>query len=469
MKAYLSFFMGFAFSFTGCKKFVEVAPPITNLVSTSVFENASSATAALTSIYSQMTSESFSMAQSCGLLGDELENRFSSAPLLMQYYTNSMIAVNTVGPWISAYKYIYQANVILESLQKSTSINYNIQQQILSEARFIRAFWTFYLVNCYGDIPLVTTTDYSFNSKLGRTPVDQVYQQIIEDLKISRNQLSLYYVDVSDTTETIDRIRPTKWAASAMLARVYLYVKDYKNAENEATNVINNNSLYEIVGNLNDVFLRNSRESIWQLSAPEPSTYNTFDGQSFILNAPPVSGSGATNTNTISHQLLSSFENGDQRRLFWIDSIVTDTPVDTLYYPYKYKVYQSTDITENTMILRLAELYLIRAEARAQQNIDLNGAVADLNVIRKRAGLLEYGGTLDKDSLLIAILHERQVELFTEWGHRWFDLIRTDNVDKVMSVVTPLKGGDWNNDWRLFPIPQSERARDINLSQNNGY
>ena len=73
------------------------------------------------------------------------------------------------------------------------------------------------------------------------------------------------------------------------------------------------------------------------------------------------------------------------------------------------------------------------------------------------------------DSLLTVILHERQVELFTEWGHRWFDLIRTGNVDDVMSQITPEKGGIWKPQWALFPIPQSERVIDSKLSQNDGY
>jgi hypothetical protein len=73
--------------------------------------------------------------------------------------------------------------------------------------------------------------------------------------------------------------------------------------------------------------------------------------------------------------------------------------------------------------------------------------------------------------MLSAILHERQVELFTEWGHRWFDLIRTKNATSVMSVVTPLKGGVWNNDGHqlLFPIPLSDLGKDPNLKQNSGY
>jgi len=121
------------------------------------------------------------------------------------------------------------------------------------------------------------------------------------------------------------------------------------------------------------------------------------------------------------------------------------------------------------MMLRLAEQFLIHAESLVHQNKNLDQARSDINDIRTRAGLGEYTGPLIKDSLLVAILHERQVELFTEWGHRWFDLIRTGNVDSVMSVITPQKGGIWYPEWALFPIPQSERRIDFNLTQNEGY
>src|SRR5438552_17436425 len=113
------------------------------------------------------------------------------------------------------------------------------------------------------------------------------------------------------------------------------------------------------------------------------------------------------------------------------------------------------------MYLRLAEQYLIRAEARTQEN-NISSAQTDLNVIRSRAGLGPVTAS-DKASLLAAILHERQVELFTEWGHRWFDIKRTGTVDATMTVVTSQKGGTWNTNQQWYPIPQSELQNDVNL------
>jgi hypothetical protein len=104
-----------------------------------------------------------------------------------------------------------------------------------------------------------------------------------------------------------------------------------------------------------------------------------------------------------------------------------------------------------------------------RSNFSEEAGAADLNVIRTRAGLPNTVATTES-GLLSAIVHERQVEFFTEWGHRWCDLKRTGLVDSVMSIVTPLKGGaSWSSNGAIYPIPQTERNSDPNLSQNKGY
>ncbi len=102
----------------------------------------------------------------------------------------------------------------------------------------------------------------------------------------------------------------------------------------------------------------------------------------------------------------------------------------TVYFPYKYKVRTNTSgaLTEYSMVMRLAEQFLIRAEARIQQD-KLDDGRADLDSVRIRAGLLPLPVNLDKDALLLAVEQERKVELFVEWGHRWFDLKRTGRAD----------------------------------------
>ena len=119
---------------------------------------------------------------------------------------------------------------------------------------------------------------------------------------------------------------------------------------------------------------------------------------------------------------MNDFEPGDHRREHWIQGRLFDG--DSLFYPYKYKVFGNYEpITESYIILRLADLYLIRAEARARQN-NLITAAEDLNLIRTRAGLPDFSSS-DQNAMLQAIMHERRIEMFSEWGNRWYDLKRT--------------------------------------------
>jgi hypothetical protein len=293
-----------------------------------------------------------------------------------------------------------------------------------------------------------------------------VYQQIIKDLKDAQSNLSNNYQDQAGLV-TGEKIRPNKGAATALLARAYLYTGKWDSAVAQATAVINNTTNYNLNTDLNSVFLANSSEAIWQLKPSAPG-YNTYDGYNFILTSRPGTGRFRV---ALSSNLVSTFEPGDNRFTKWVKTYTASAV--TYYYPYKYKigvVNTSLPVTEYVMILRLAEQYLIRAEARAQSG-DIPGAQSDLNMIRNRAGLANTTAN-DQASLLAAIQHERQVEFFTEWGHRWFDLKRTANLNAVMGSpgnVCSGKGGTWSPDWALLPLPLLEILINQNLKQNAGY
>lgn len=466
---------------TSCKKFVQLDPPSSVLVTASTFNNDGAATSAVVALYSDMANnaESFSMAQNSGLLGDELFSLSTNAQV-QPYFQNTLVASNSsgstiyYGPWRGVYSYIFRANAIIEGLQNYRGTSSRVNEQLTGEAKLVRAFWYFYLTNCYGAVPLATTTDYTVNAHLSRTPREAVYQQITNDLLEAENLLDNRYVDGSDTAQSADRIRPNKSVAEALLARVYLYQNKYDSAELEAGKLLSNPA-YSLEPDLNNVFLSTSQEAVWQIAMPDPnsSAYQTFDGNRFILIAAP--GNGTINCSEISTWLMNSFEPGDQRKISWIDSLTING--STYYFPYKYQVYLNSmnpnNRTEYAMMIRLAELCLIRAEARLKKSSpDITGALSDLNAIRHRAGLGDYAGATDVDSLMAAILHERQVELFTEWGHRWFDLIRTNTINSVMGApgnVCQQKGGTWSDYKALYPIPQSEIDKDVNLTQNPGY
>lgn len=444
---------------SSCKKFVEIGPPKTEIINETVFTSDASATAAIRGIYTlMMGSQTFTngyMELYSGLSADEFTN-YSTNQEQLEFYMNSLGKTNSRVLqifWANAYRYINNANGVLEGLEKSTLLTTTARLQLEGEAKFIRAFCHFYLVNLFGDVPYISTTDYRINAVASRMPKEEVYQKIISDLKDAQNLLASDF-----SFSNGQRNQPNKGAATAMLARVYLYTGEWGKAEIEATTVINNSSVYTLQSNLNDVFLKNSSETIWQLM-PVIDGSNTNHGQLFILINTPNNILGRV---ALSNGMYNSFEAGDNRKVSWVNSYNSGT--DTWYFPYKYKVDYSSSLTEYAMILRLAEQYLIRAEARAQQN-NISGAQADLNVIRNRAGLVNTTAN-DKALLLLAIENERRSELFTEWGHRWLDLKRTNRADAVLG---PLKGSNWQSTDVLYPIPESERLVNPNLTQNPGY
>ncbi|UPT69969.1 MAG: RagB/SusD family nutrient uptake outer membrane protein [Flavobacterium sp. JAD_PAG50586_2] len=151
------------------------------------------------------------------------------------------------------------------------------------------------------------------------------------------------------------------------------------------------------------------------------------------------------------------------RRNHWVNALTDGT--NTWYHSFKYKQQMNTGTTEEySIVMRLPEMYLIRAEARARQGF-LTGATDDLDVIRNLAGLPNTTAVTQQE-ILDAILRERRVEFFTEGGHRFFDLKRAGQLD---TVLTPVKPG-WNAYEALFPLPQNELLLNPNmLPQNPGY
>jgi hypothetical protein len=460
-----------------CKKQIEVNAPITSLTDENIYASDKIASGVLTGIYADLSSNNSAfqdpalsnISLHAGLSGDELILFDLNNITLIPYYINDLRGTESNDFWSYIYSMVFRCNAAIDGLTLSTTLTHGVKQQLLGEAKFMRAFFYFYLINLYGDVPLALSTDYRLNAVLSRIKASQVYEQIISDLKDAQNMLSTDYVDSDVLKSSLERVRPSKGAATALLARAYLYMTDYVNAEVEASKVISNIALYDTVS-LSNVFLANSNETIWALQpvglASELAA-NTGDGLCFIL--PDAGPDDIAYPVYLSENIMNAFEPGDMRKKNWTSDVVTG---GTIYnYAYKYKVGASnTSTKEYTVLMRLAEVYLIRAEARANLN-NLTGAAEDINIVRIRAGLLAINNST-KDLMLNAILHERQVELFTEMGHRWFDLKRTGKIDNVMQGIAESKSGlGWNPEKALFPIPQLEISNNVNLRghQNPGY
>ncbi|HUN03163.1 MAG TPA: RagB/SusD family nutrient uptake outer membrane protein, partial [Niabella sp.] len=217
------------------------------------------------------------------------------------------------------------------------------------------------------------------------------------------------------------------------------------------------NNEYELENEPDRVFLSASRETIWQMQ-PVQTGFETAEG---FLYVPYVST--IIPNYIVSDQLIKAFEPTDKRKTFWLNS--NDFDGQFYFYPFKYRLgYDGTETPEEFLkVFRLAEIYLIRSEAKAQQN-NPGGALDDLNKIRLRAGLVAFNSS-NKDEILKAIEHERQTELCFEWGHRWFDLKRTGLINEILTTVKP----GWKPTSATFPIPFGELQSNPHLSQNSGY
>jgi hypothetical protein len=367
-----------------------------------------------------------------------------------QFLKNSLAPDNTVlliNFWRTGYTAIYQTNICIENLSKATVTAVPKRDQLIGEAKFIRALCYWYLVNLFGDVPLITSTNVDVNRKLPRTPLVQVYQSMVADLQDAMTVLP----------DTGPNTRPNKWAAAALLARAHSYQREWSEAEVLASSVINAGN-YRLSPDLSNVFTKASPETILQFAPVLPNN-SPAEAVSFL---PPANN--AVPPYVLSNSLVDCFEPGDRRKSDWIITVTING--QKYNYPYKYRINSTTiAATEYNVVFRLAEQYLIRAEANLQ-NGKISEAVADINTIRNRVGLPGIQTPVSTDSCFTLLIQERRKEFFTEWGHRWFDLKRTNRSDSILKTY---KGDVWQTHDQLYPIPLEEMQRNPSLIQNDGY
>lgn len=472
--AYIIVFAGTALlTITGCTDMLDVDLPTEVSTSEAVYANTTTASSVMRGVYKELqgygplnTSNGLTILTS--LLGDEFKAGSGSA------FQNQAVPL---GRWENWYKKtVYKVNSVIEGVAASKTLSPAVKDILTGEARFVRAFSYFNLVNLYGGVPLVLNTDFNTNVKIPRNTEDEVYEQIIADLLEAQRLLPEKYLKPDLVTESTERVVANKFAATALLARVYLYRKQWDNAIAESGKIIGKRNIFEMV-ELDQVFLQGSKEAIFQFQTGDgpvgEDQMNTAEGRELI---PYRNDNGKYNVPSywISDFLLNEFETGDNRKEKWINFITTTSTSKPVYpIAWKYKIGQNFGPqSEYYMVLRLAEQYLVRAEARAHKG-DVDGAFEDLKVVRLRAGL----GDSPYTDIFEAIAHERYVELFAELGHRWFDLKRTGKLDVRMQQVMPSKqlGSGavpvWEPFKALMGIPYKEFQTNKALvgHQNPGY
>jgi hypothetical protein len=347
----------------------------------------------------------------------------------------------------SAWRYSYQginwANTVLAAIPDVSDLSTAKAEQFEGEMLFLRALNYLNLVRYFGGVPIITepTSGISEKDFVPRSTQVQVYEQIEEDLL---NAISL----LNGKTPPVGHA--TEGAAKALLVRAYLEQggqAKWEAARDLATDLIDNGG-YELVAEFKDIFaLKNGKESILEIQ------FSTIDSNSQAFwYFPNDDDFGGRRGFAPTQSLFDAYEANDERRDVSIGVFKDE------FYGRKYYRIEGGD--DNVMVLRLAEMYLARAEANARLNADPADVRADIDMIRDRAGLAPLAATVNsQDDLISAILQERRVEFAME-GHRFFDLRRNGRAEAVLSIpATRL----------LFPIPQSERDRNENLDQNPGY
>jgi tetratricopeptide (TPR) repeat protein len=436
-------------STSGCKKFLTVQP-VNEVSDAATIVDATSSETAVRGIYRTMAQNYYGgLFETFGYLGGDDIVWTGSQAVIQQFISHSITSDNgnleTV--WSGIYQTINGANNVIAKVPKVIDPTFTAgqQNQLTGEGYFVRALAYFDLARCWGGVPITLTPTTTATQKNGipRSTLAQTYAQVLSDLNAADSLLL--------TPTAQNPVRANKETAWALKARYYLYQKDWVNAEAYANKVIADNNNYELLTPFSSWFYPASavatKESVFELS------YNsTYQNSSRGYWQPPANGGTrqwAPNAGLVA--LLNNPQIGGGRSALIGVVSATNTYYGNLFY--------RSPATDPSYIIRIAEVYLIRAEARAQQN-ELSGALADLNAIRARAGLPNSTAVAQSD-ILLAIEQENRVEFALE-PHRWFDLVRTGRAQAVLGVSDPNQ--------LLFPIPITEiQLSNGILTQNPGF
>jgi len=427
-----------------CKKFLDVQPK-TAVSDELTISDKTSAQTALNGTYNALgSSDYYGVAfPMIGYASGDNAEYIGTLVYNKQFTMHSVRSDNQTisSAWIAIYNTINRANHLIAKVPniKDPLLTDAERNRLLGEALFIRALAYFDVARVWGGAPLVLTPTLSVSDKKGvkRSDVNALYEQVLADLTAAEPLLPL-------TTDRFHATRKTVWA---LLSRYHLYRKNWQEAASYADKLIADTD-YELVYPYSAFFAGGAvgtKESVFEIK------YSTV-----FLNPnrddwqPATSGGGRRIIPTDAFiQLANNTDKGGGRAAL-LGKTSTGLWYGNLYY--------RSPATDPSYIFRIAEIYLIRAEARAQLQ-QLSGALEDLNRVRKRADL-EDSQASGQQAVLLAIEEENRLEFGLE-PHRWFDLVRTGRATAVLNFTDTQK--------LLLPIPVNEIIIDDALEQNPGY
>lgn len=330
--------------------------------------------------------------------------------------------------WRTIYNGINRVNTALYYLDK-LGLDDDKAQAYGAELRFIRAWHYYHLALIFKDVPLRTEPTLGLaNINMPASPQADILDFVKTELEFAKDRI----------TQTSPK-RANKSAAKALLARLHLFLDNHTQAIEYSTDVINNSGRM-LADSYEALFTPDvSVESIFEID------YTAQDENRLAQYFFPSSLAGRYEV-APTEGFIDAFADNDARRAVTID--------DSGANPYCIKYSDIASGTDNVYLFRLAEMYLIRAEAKALSNGDISEILSDINMIRNRA-MLEDASTDNHNDLLLIIENERRFEFAFE-GHRWFDLIRTGRAIDLLETVT-------STDQFYFPIPLSETTTNEDL------
>ena len=364
-------------------------------------------------------------------------------------------------------------NVIENTRMMKTGISETEKQQIIAEAKWIRACAYFDIVRTWGDVPIMNKLIPNITPENldevypllypKRQPVNEVYAWMIKEL-----EEALPYLE----SKSFGAFRATKGAACGLLAKIYATEgdkagRDYQKVIDYCDMVIGEN--YRLVDNFEDMFNPANNftaESIFEVD------YTTTAGNwaYWVLFSEEDGTISWRRYCTPTHDLLAKFEDRDKRLASSV--VYKSVPYETYYPSNHYPIANKIRAKESNIILmRLADILLLKAEALTELG-STREAVEIVNIIRNRAGLISLETTKSQAETRLIVENERQLELLLE-GHRWFDLMRNERMIPVMMQHKDKNGkllfSSIPEYRKLWPVPQNEKDTNPNLTQNPGY
>ncbi len=447
MKKIIFFLFALAFSIMSCNKILDVKP--TDSVSAEdAITNKAGVEHALLGSYNALQATGLYYLNAI-VVGDVAADNLTHTGTMMEYghIENKPIpAENSIveGMWSGAYNGLNCVNNILVKLPGVSGLTPAEADNYEGEALFIRALLHYHLATYFGGVPIQIqpTLDLS-HIDIARNTLAEVYTQVITDLTTAKAKLS--------TTKI--KGRANSFAASALLAKVYLskfqILGDQPSASlaiAEASRVINEGG-YLLAADYADLFnpANDMSESVFEV---------VFDEQNYTRLAQYFFSRDLSGRYEFApeSELMLSYEAADTMRY---DATIAYTDKSQ---PYGFKYVDVSGGTDHVYVFRLAEMYLIRAEAMIYSGAGDDIILEDINRIRLRAGLPNTTAT-STDELKIALENECRHEFAFE-GHRWSDLVRTKRAVDVLGI---------DEKYTLFPIPLSEMQTNKLMKQNPGY